>query len=418
MTNNRVSIHRPVPVLLLGLLAVACQPGADQPEPDELALDEINPPFSESHDSAGIRIVENARPAEGSRLGWRIGLEPTVSIGAVRGEEPYLLHSIRSAIRMGDGRIVVANGGAHDVRVFTAAGIHLVSWGGKGEGPGEFRNLGWVAPWAADSVVIWDRSPDRLVFFDARGNLGRSVNLPRSDPRPLAVREDGTILAVRQRERVRLTIVEIRDRDGGLHSSVGTYLNSDWIPATGVDGSGPVVPAFSQELVTAKWRDLIVATWNKPYEIRAFGADGNLARIVRLEHAPVVPTEADRPAYIAEQTAFFRTFVNWAGDPMPEAYLEAEIRPLLESAPLAEHFPAFSMIMADGAGHLWVREYDLPREENPVPLWTVFDPEGRVLGFVETPMGLDILQIGGDFILGRAKDEFEVEYVQVWPLER
>ncbi len=41
-----------------------------------------------------------------------------------------------------------------------------------------------------------------------------------------------------------------------------------------------------------------------------------------------------------------------------------------------------------------------------------------MLGFVETPTGLEILQIGEDFILGRAKHEFEVEYVQVWPLER
>lgn len=418
MSSKRVSIHRPAPVLLLGLVAAACQSGADQPGPDELELDETNLPFSESHDSAGILVTENARPPDGSRLAWRIGPEPTVSIGAVRGEEPYLLHSIRSAIRMRDGRIVVANGGAHDARVFTATGTHLVSWGGKGEGPGEFRNLSWVAPWAADSIVTWDGSPGRLLFFDAGGNFGRSVDLPRSFPRPLAVREDGTILTVRQRERERLTIVEIRDRDGGLHSSVGTYLNSDWIPAMGADGSEPVVPAFSQELVTANWGDLIVATWNKPYEIRAFGADGNLARIVRLEHAPVVPTEADRPAYLAEQMAYFRTFVNSAGDPMPEAYLEAEIRPFLESRPLAEHFPAFSAIMADGAGHLWVREYDLPREERPAPLWTVFDPEGRVLGFVETPEGLEILQIGEDFILGRVKDEFEVEYVQVWPLER
>ena len=82
------------------------------------------------------------------------------------------------------------------------------------------------------------------------------------------------------------------------------------------------------------------------------------------------------------------------------------------------HFPAFSTVLADDTGHLWVREYDLPREENPAPLWTVFDPEGRVLGFVETPAGLDILQIGEDFILGRVKDEFEVVYVQLWPLER
>ena len=41
-----------------------------------------------------------------------------------------------------------------------------------------------------------------------------------------------------------------------------------------------------------------------------------------------------------------------------------------------------------------------------------------MLGFVETPAGLEILQIDENFILGRVKDEFEVEYVQVWPLER
>ena len=103
---------------------------------------------------------------------------------------------------------------------------------------------------------------------------------------------------------------------------------------------------------------------------------------------------------------------------MSEALVEELMMPSVESLPLAEHFPAFSTILTDDTGYLWVREYDLPQELNPAPLWTVFDPEGRVLGFVETPAGLDILQIGEDFILGRVKDEFEVEYVQLWPLER
>ena len=34
-------------------------------------------------------------------------------------------------------------------------------------------------------------------------------------------------------------------------------------------------------------------------------------------------------------------------------------------------------------------------------LWTVFDPVGRILGFVETPDGLEIYEIGEDYILGR-----------------
>ena len=40
-----------------------------------------------------------------------------------------------------------------------------------------------------------------------------------------------------------------------------------------------------------------------------------------------------------------------------------------------------------------------------MPFWTVFDPEGRVQGFVETPPGLVIHQIGEDFILGKVLDE-------------
>lgn len=117
--------------------------------------------------------------------------------------------------------------------------------------------------------------------------------------------------------------------------------------------------------------------------------------------------------------ALYRTGVDaTTGLATPESFLEETIWPFLESFTLAEHFPAFSTVMADAADHLWVREYDLPREERPVPLWTVFDPEGRVLGFVETPEGLDILQIGEDCILGRVRDEFEVEYVEVWPLVR
>ena len=41
---------------------------------------------------------------------------------------------------------------------------------------------------------------------------------------------------------------------------------------------------------------------------------------------------------------------------------------------------------------------------------TGFDPEWRVLGFVETPRGMDILRIGVDFILARVMDESEVKY--------
>ncbi|MYE94691.1 MAG: hypothetical protein F4238_15175, partial [Gemmatimonadetes bacterium] len=93
-------------------------------------------PASEVRDSAGIRIVENARPADDSRLPWRIGPEPTVSIGEVTGEEAYLLHGADAAVMLPDGRIVVANTGTGEIRVFDAAGVHQATWGRAGGGPG------------------------------------------------------------------------------------------------------------------------------------------------------------------------------------------------------------------------------------------------------------------------------------------
>ena len=80
--------------------------------------------------------------------------------------------------------------------------------------------------------------------------------------------------------------------------------------------------------------------------------------------------------------------------------------------------PAFTSVMVDGRNHLWVEEYELPGEERPGSLWTVFDAQGRVQGFVETPDGLEIFEIGEDYILGLWRDELEVEYVQVWELGR
>ena len=92
---------------------------------------------SEARDSAGILIVENARPPDASRLGWRIGPEPDVSIGVLEGEEPYMLHWVGGATRLPDGRIVVANGGTQEVRVFDRTMDGISRPGGEKEGAPE-----------------------------------------------------------------------------------------------------------------------------------------------------------------------------------------------------------------------------------------------------------------------------------------
>ena len=180
--------HR-VAAAVVTLAAMACQ--QDEQSPTEFA--------SLVRDSAGIQIVENAEPPEGSRLPWQIGPEPTMSIGVLEGAEPYMLLHVTHAARLPDGRIVVANGGTSEVRVFDASGTHLLTWGGSGEGPGEFMGLYHAGPWPGDSIVAWFTSGRRISIFDSDGNYGRTVGLRRSrnamwmPPSPIAVRADGTI---------------------------------------------------------------------------------------------------------------------------------------------------------------------------------------------------------------------------------
>ena len=392
--------------ILIPLAPLACGPDAN----DATRLHTI------TRDSADSRIIENPRPPEGSRV-WRVGPEPAVSIGEREGEDPYMLHQVRDATKLDDGRILVANGGDNELRVFDAFGTWLETWGGTGEGPGEFGDLSHVDTWPGDSIIAWHGPRRGISVFDSEGNFGRgfALEIDADDPFglyvfPAAVTAAGSILAGQLPDVFDRVVVELRDADGRVLSSLGRHPGVERHRVETVSGSERMMmmyeTIFGPAVAQVPWGDLVVHTLGDRYEIKAFAEDGKLARIVRREHASRPPTAAEIEAYIEEQVSGY-----------PDE-LVAEQRRRYRSVPVAERMPAFTSVFVDRLHHLWVEEYELPGEERPGSLWTVFDPEGRVLGFVETPEGLEILEIGEDYILGRWLDELGVEHVRVWPLER
>ena len=365
-------------------------------------------------DSAGIRIVENSRPPIGSRLGWRIGPEASVSIGVLEGDDPHMLFNVSDATRFTDGRIVVVNRGTAELRVFDASGTYLDTWGGKGEGPGEFSDVLHIEPLPGDSVMVWALLDPNVTVFGPDGNFARSFparkrlsDQPVDFILPFAVTDDGSILAVQNQAFVTTdtVAVELWDAGGGFKQPMGVYPADARYRTELV--SYPVT--FGRTLAVAVWGDLIAVGTTDRYEIRALAKDGSLVRIVRRDHQRVSPSEAQVEAYIEEQVSR-----------IPESLVEVreQERRLHRSVTIAEHIPAFDTIMTDALDHLWVEEYAVPGEETTGALWTIFDADARVLGFVETPRGLDIYEIGADYILGRVVSELGVESVQVWALER
>ena len=388
------------------LLSAACGAGSDSGPALRSAV----------RDSAGVTIVENARPATGSRLGWRVSETPAVSIGALEGDEVYQLYAVEDATRLSDGRIAVANGGTSEIRFFSADGGYLESWGALGEGPGEFAQ--WdpeaVSAWPGDSIVAaaWWRG--QIMVFDADGNPGRTATLGEGRFSFLGLMPDGDILAkpsiligmnfgaggsTLRRQEAEFAVIA---PTGEIRASLGTRPGDEWyFSPTGP--AGRPHPCGRSVLATL-WGPLAVVSANDSYEIRAYDSDGVLAKIVRRDHELRPPTQAELDAWFADSY----------GDRSEED--RARLSALFEGMTLVDFFPAFSALHSDPLGYLWVQEYRLPEQNENV--WTVFDADGRVQGFVETPSGLDVVEIGEDYILGTTTDELGVERVQLWPLER
>ena len=403
---------QPRPTRLALILATIILAVAAACDVDQDAAQLLN---SQVRDSAGITIVENARPASGSRLGWWVGEAPAVSIGTAEGDAGEMLFDVRDASKLADGRIVVANAGTSDLRVFAADGTYLETWGRQGEGPGEFSAYTpeAVSQWPGDSIAADNMFQRRLEVFDSRGNHGRTVTLADGYHSLLGVLSDRTVLAkpsavlsgVFGSENPLLR----RDQefgllrpDGELRVLLGAHPGEEWF-------SSPVSPMamrhpFGRSTIATICGDLAVAAPTDHYELRAYESDGTLVRIVRRDHELRSPTQAELDAVLAERYA-----------DLPEA---RRTRLLAETAdmPLVDFFPAFEALHSDPLDFLWVKEYRTPGKQQDI--WTVFDPDGRVRGFVATPRRLDVFEIGEDYILGMMMDEFDVERVQLWPLDR
>lgn len=372
---------------------------------------------TEFRDSAGIRIIENSRPPEGSRLDWRIGPEPLLSIGQVEGEEPYLFERVFGIEMLSDGRIVIGDDGAKELRVFDQQGNHLETWGGRGEGPGEFGGIQlWgMARLPGDSIMVWGFLWPELTVFGPDGQFARRFIPERAqwDSRgrmrhlvPSTVSGDGLILANQDILYMHPGLVEVWDAGGELRGSLGEHPGQEVIRHGGRD-TDPVM--FARYAFRRSWGDLFIINTNHRYEFRAFALDGSLARIVRLDHELRTPTRAHVAAYTDEE-------LSWISSERADRL--AERRRELRDMAVAEHLPAFSFVSTDALDHLWVYEYEAPGEETPDALVTVFDPEGRALGYFEIPEGMFVYEAGEDYILGKVRDELGVETVHIWSLDR
>lgn len=366
-------------------------------------------------DSAGITIVENTTPLWRDGDAWSLTAEPTVQIGVMEGEAEYQLHRAVGATRLADGRIAVANSGTSEIRFYDPSGRFVSSAGRAGEGPGEFRNLGmFFRP--GDSLVAYDYQLRRLSIFDGKGTFARSLVLETPSDRrplfPLGVFGDGTLLVssilifVQGEVKpgvARDTVLYLRqDLGGALVDSIGRFPIDEYlVRVTGGAMSVSPLP-FGIGAFTAIHGSGFFYGTSDGYEIRRYASNGTLEMLIRraVEPRPVTPADVD---------AYKERLLSAAAEQNRQA-----VERRLADTPFPETMPTFSGFRVDAAGNLWVEEYRHPADDRS--RWTIFDPDGQMLGTLEMPPLFNILEIGEDYVLGLATDEFDVEYVRLYGL--
>lgn len=419
-------------VLGIGLLSIAgCGEPSERNPRDRGTADVL---YS---DSAGVEIVRSLAPGWRNRPGWEVDSVPEILIETPPSTEDggFALFEVGAIERLSDGRLVVLNRGTAELLVFDSLGSYLEAWGGRGEGPGEFRVTIDLFTCAGDTLIVRGQG-GRAIVLDSRGReVRRVVSLSRSRGEGGAayrwggVRPDCSAVLLgwmKSRDAQRLsdrgTNMAVFDifwhpLNGESADSIGRFLATEWDPDAVLPFS--LVPSW----VTAGAPPSIFYGRGDRPEIEVFDAEGRLKRLIRwsAERSPL--TDSDWDAY---ESDFRRT-----GELRPGAQLPPRVS--RESSPIQEKplFGAGSLagdsvpaLIVDRQRHLWVRRYQritlnhLVRGEAPAQRWWVFDPAGRWLGELETPRNFRIRLIDHDRLIGVSVDRFGAERIRTVGLDR
>lgn len=375
-------------------------------------------PGFQLRDSAGVRIVESYRPVWAEGKGWTPGSQSLLRIGVVEGDAAYQFDGLTGLARLGNGTVVVADGGSQEVRFFDSSGHLTAVAGGVGEGPGEFTGLSGLGVAPDGSVWAYDFMLRRITWLDGSGAVEDMTSLGPEPPVLNAVGplSDGTFVlkqlwgATQVAEATdaglrRDPVAFVRfAADGSLLDTLGLFPGRELF-LRDENGRGVMsTPPFAKNSVGTPWGRGIVVGTQDDFELVEYSPSGQVVGIARIPGWDLSLGPGDLEEYIQGrlETA------------PPER--RPGIRQEIEDMPVPSTKPAYGGVLADEVGNLWVSAWalypDLPES------WTLLDPEGRWLGEVILPPAFSPFAIGDDWILGVERDEMDVEYVVLYPLEK
>ena len=338
---------------------------------------------------------------------------PILTIGGMSETPGHTLDQVVTPFLLPDGAVAVPLTSTGEIRIFNPDGVYRSTLGGKGQGPGEFQYL--MAAWPrADTIEALDLGLRRITRFLPSGQV-ETIELT-ADVRDLSLRPGplgsgwfvGGVVRAGFGERDAMEIHAV-NRAG---AELGKIADLAGFIRVMVPGGGSVLaPLVQRGLVSGAGDQVfIIDGYTGTYEIydssRALLATGDW--FTDLEHDPGEATREVLDSVAAR-----------AG---PERGASARSR--WGAAPVPDQVSKVAAILGDSVGFVWVLPFDPIKHSMALGgraiggHWRVIGSDGQMLNEVEMPDGLQPTYIGGDALVGIARDSLGVESVRVHRIKR
>lgn len=359
----------------------------------------------------GVIHVVNTPPAAVGEAATTLVEE--LRIGSVEGGGAETFGQLKGLAVLRDGRIVVLDAHAQELRVFGREGEHLASFGGKGAGPGELEGAWGLMRDADDLLWVPDFRNDRMsVFHPVQGFL-RSYPLPvysRGFVWDGVLTHDGRIVKPSIIPHVeRSYLLRVYDRTMTLVDSIGLpappRVNPEDLPHAFYWEAPGGIPYGTIGVPFYPWPHTLLdprgGVWSAgrgdpSYRITYATFQGDTALVLETERPPVPVTDAERSSALTS----VQQQLAEAGAPARQDWSKIP----------AVH-PAVNGLLLTEEGRLWARTRT---SEAGGSNYDIYERDGRYAATVATQ--LDLVSyvapvIRGDTVWAVVTDELDVPYV-------
>ena len=361
-------------------------------------------------DSAEV-VVATSSKSSGEK--WSVDTTPSVQIGG--SDFVPVVHRVRSALRLGDARILILNGDQVAVRLHDRSGRHIRDIGRAGEGPGEYREPFHISS-LAGAIIVRERYFGPITTYDTSGNvvnrsqldlaamraaIGDSLHTETYFPihdRLLLIRgfDSDREVGDRSVQSGRQQILEI----GGRVLPLSRFEESSAIEVQ-LNGNSVLAPRFFFQLAHAAFdhrSNRLYTSSSGRAEVEVWSLDGQLRQIIRKATPPELMTGTE---YDSLSHEWIERQSRRVGTIAAEA--------LHKMLPNQRVYPGVLGLLVDSEGYLWMRDR--------LHRWSIFSPDGVWVTSIDIPFQA-LYEVGRDYLLGLTVDADGIETVVELPLAR